>query len=260
MSGTVMTSTRRLTASRRTATAVALLAALLIGAAPAVAHQGDGVSPTPIVFADGACGRLFPAATPVAITGPLTEAPPFEQVPFDLLATDAIATHQTVLLALTAVATEQAEQPELRDWATTLNATLTTEQATLTAVRSAAHPEAAPVPLAYQVALLDRALAAAGAPAGSGEAEIADPLLPAAVLCGATATGPFDLAAIDLITAELQRGVALGVTTSLEASDPALTGIARAQVDRETEGLGELAVWRDAWFGPDAPVVTAPGG
>lgn len=235
---------------------VVAVAAILGGwPGPAVAQEA-----TPSVAADltETCVSLLADAVPTATISGEVAAPAFDAIPFDLLAIDTLTTHDEAVVALLTVALSGGQEPELRQFVESSLTEFRSDATTLANARSSAFPEASMVPIEFQTAFLDQALAAAGVPAGSGEAPLVDPVHAAGFLCTAGESVPFDLAVIDLLSAELQNGVAVGLLATRQGDDPALVAHGQAIVDRETTMIGQLAIWRDAWFGPGTPLVVAP--
>ncbi len=216
-------------------------------------------TPTVVPSLTETCATLLgePTSSEPPITGGVA-ASTFDEVPFDLLAIDTLTAHDEAVVALLTVAGSGGQQRELRQLVASSRSDYRTEITTLTDVRGVRFPDAPQVPIEYQTAVLDQALAAAGIPAGSGEAPVIDPIRAAEFLCTAGDPVPFDLAVIDLLSAELQSGVAIALLTTQRTENPELLAQGQAVVERETTMIGRLATWRDAWFGPGAPMVVAP--
>ncbi len=244
---------------RRGAIVALLFATMLIGGpTPTVAQEATPAVAPALV---DACATVLASTTMAASTAASDSgatAPAFNEIPFDVLAIDTLASHDVAVVALLTVGLAGIEQLELRQLVEASRAEYRTESMLLADARSARFPEAPVVPAEYQTALLDQALAAAGVPAGSGQAPLIDPLHGAEFLCTIGMTVPFDLAVIDLLSSESQNGMAIGVLTTERAEDPALLAQGQGVVDRETTLIGQLAIWRDAWFGPGAPLVVVP--
>lgn len=225
---------------------------------PISAQEATPGTPVPAALTD-ACTAITAShdATPVA-TDAGTAQPGFDEVAFDQLAIDTLASHHEAMIALTMIALAGSAQPEFIQVADATRLVSEGETATLDGWRADWFNGSAPMPIEYQSALLDEALAATSVLAGSGEAPVLDPLLGAEYLCELSGTVPLDLALIDLLTAELQNGVALGLSVISSAENDELAALGQTIVDRETATIGQLAIWRDAWFGPTAAPVVAP--
>lgn len=225
---------------------------------PVVAQEAGPGTPVPAALAD-ACAAITAShdATPAATDAGATQ-PGFDEVAFDQLAIDTLASHHQAVIALTGIALAGSTQPEIAQLAEATRLVHEDETTQLDGWRTDWFDAASPMPIEYQSALLDEALAATGISPGSGEAPVLDPLRGAGHLCEVSGTVPLDLAVIDLLTAELQSGVALGIYVTSSAEHEELAEFGQTIVDRGTATIGQLAIWRDAWFGPTAAPVVAP--
>lgn len=244
---------------RRSTITALLLATTLIGG-PTTTVAQDATPAVAPALADTCATVVAPAAMTAStpLSGNVATALALDEIPFGVLAIDTLASHNGAVVAPLTVALVGSQQPELRQLVETSLAEFRHDSMILADARSARFPDVPMVPAEYQTALLDQALSAAGVPAGSGEAPLIDPLQAAEFLCTVGETVPFDLAVIDLLSSEYQNGVAIGLLTTQRADDPALLAQGQAIVDRETTLIGQFAIWRDAWFGPGAPLVVAP--
>ncbi|HEV2528345.1 MAG TPA: DUF305 domain-containing protein [Thermomicrobiales bacterium] len=250
---------RTTTHVRRLIAGMLLSSAMLTGAAGALAQDASppaAGTPDPArisAVCDGVAERQ--AATPVA-GQPAPES--LEDVPADLLALDTLISHTEAIIALASVTEAGGTTSELVQYAGDARAAAQGQLDQLLAWRDNWYPGAPETPAAFQSALLDRSLAAAGALAGSGEAMPADGASRATALCDFAQHSeiPFDVAALDLTLAELQDGVAIALFVSQESDQSDLAAFATTASDEATADIGTLATWRDQWFGAAVPVVT----
>ena len=192
-------------------------------------HDHGGTSTT---------GMASPVPSPVAT--PAAALPPF-----DLAFIDAMVPHHQGAVAMSQVALNRAEHPELQDLARRIIEAQEAEQEQMAGWRDAWYPDAPPLEIAVAMSVFDAAMAELGMPADSGEGHGMDPADDARAMCQAAA--PFDLAFLDRMILHHQAAIEMAEVALQYAEHPELRDLAQRVIDTQRAEIDQMLIWREQW-------------
>jgi uncharacterized protein (DUF305 family) len=224
------------------------------------------VGSTPVV--EDPCVALLSTPTPepslsATPAGGTAAALTIDQIPFDLLFLDAMTTHHAGTITMAEVAQARSERPEVRAFAQQLIEAQQTERTQLAEWRAAWFGDTGAVPAEFQVALMDEGSAIAGGTAdvgmGNSHAGVPSPATNAIHLCQIEDPATFDLRFAELLIAEDQRAIGMGMIAQERSEHQELKNFAQNVITAQTAEIGQLATWRDQWSGLTVGTPSAAG-
>jgi uncharacterized protein (DUF305 family) len=171
-----------------------------------------------------------------------------ELPPVDLAFLVLMDPHHEGAIAMSKVALERSERPEIQGLAQSIIDSQTAEQEQLRAWQTAWYADAPEYTEEQYMMAFDAASAELGTPAaedGMGMMHM-DPAADVATLCGAT--GDFDLAFIDLMISHHQAAVEMANVEIAAGTQPELVAFAEGVIEAQSAEITQMQEWRDAWF------------
>jgi uncharacterized protein (DUF305 family) len=225
--------------------AIAILLLLpILRSGTAHAQSADAATPRGTI-----CGVIPAAATPLpvdtATTGTPIATPVLAADRFDLAYIDLAIATGDASVAIAEIASEQAEHPELREFAATLVGEQAGEIAQLQSWRDAWYPNAESLAV-VQLAAFMNGLKDTMLDAGD-LAPVVAPDESADVVALCNATDSFDLAVLDAIIPLAQSDVTLANIGLEHGTHDELNPWEQSIIDARQKELDQLRAWRQAW-------------
>lgn len=165
--------------------------------------------------------------------------------PFDLAFIDAMVPHHEGAVAMSEVALNRVEHPELRDLALRIIDAQRAEQAQMAGWRDAWFPGAPALDVTVAMSVFDAAKAELGMPADSGEGHGMDPVADALAMCQAAA--PIDLAFLDRMVLHHQSAITMAEVALQFAEHAELRDLAQGIIDSQRAEIDQMLIWREQW-------------
>ena len=228
--------------------AMLVVLCLIAGAAQAAGSQtptgGTPISAPCLELSElaspAADGHAMASRAPSPVATPAAALPPF-----DLAFIDAMVPHHEGAVAMSEVALNRVEHPELRDLAMRIIAAQGAEQAQMADWRDAWFPGAPTLESAVAMSVFDVAMAELGMPADSGEGHGMDPVVDALAMCQAAA--PIDLAFLDRMILHHQSAITMAEVALQYAEHTELRDLAQGIIDGQRAEMDQMLIWREQW-------------
>lgn len=231
--------------SKRTLTIGAML--ILLGAALSIGSGG----PQPAVEAQG---MHHPGTAMPGMATPRD---------FDLMFIDMMVLHHEGAIAMARMASNEAEHQEIRSLAETIMTGQQTEIEQMTAWRDTWYPNAPHLPLDQMAPAMTQLMTGnmhgmpvmaatpgtgmMGNPGRMGMAGMMNPAAETEAL--QNASGPFDLAFLDLMIPHHQSAVAMAQTALQYAQHQEIRTLAQQIIDAQQAEIAQMQSWRETWYG-----------